>query len=285
MSLHHNSREAAIQDTSNLENSNSLVQTSLITLSAEIEALFSTPKRAKSSIGTAFSRVSAYASNGDKNKQITQSIAEMICRDRLPYSMVEGTGFKKLMKTVVPLYTVPCRKTISDLIDTKDKEKKAIIKQTLRPIKNVRLTMDEWKDMQLRSFLGVTVHFAENYEMKSMSIACELLHENHTREYLSEMILRVCRDWDLSNDKIVSVTTDNGSNIIKAIEISLGRTKHIRCVAHTLNLVAENSVDSTEVKEFLGKVRKIVTWFYQSGVGAEKLRELQIQQKVPERNL
>lgn len=253
--------------------------------STEGVTLSSTPKRAKTSIGAAFLKISAYATNGDKNKQITQTIAEMICRDSLPYSIVEGTGFKKLMKTVAPLYQVPCRKTITDLIDTKYEEKKTLIKQKLKCIKNVCLTIDEWKDMQLRSFLGVTVHFIENFEIKSMSIACEPLHDNHTGEYLSDMILKVCEDWGLPNEKIVSVTTDNGSNIVKAIEITFGRAKHIRCLAHTLNLVVENSVNSTEVKLFLDKVRKIVTWFHQSGVGAEELRQLQMQQKVAEGKL
>ncbi|XP_044739986.1 E3 SUMO-protein ligase ZBED1-like [Chrysoperla carnea] len=275
-----NLREVDVNDSTKLEN-NSLVQSS----STEGEVLSLTPKRAKSSIGAAFMKISAYASNGDKNKQITQTIAEMICRDSLPYSIVEGTGFRKFMKTVAPLYQVPCRKTITDLIDTKYEDKKTLIKQKLKSVKNVCLTIDEWKDMQLRSFLGVTVHFIENFEMKSMSIACEPLHDNHTGEYLSEMILKVCEDWGLPIEKIVSVTTDNGSNIVKAIEITFGRAKHIRCLAHTLNLVVENSVNSTEVKLFLDKVRKIVTWFHQSGVGAEELRQLQMQQKVAEGKL
>ncbi|CAH2095638.1 unnamed protein product [Euphydryas editha] len=89
----------------------------------EIEARPSTLKRTKSSIGSSFAKISAYASDGNKNKEITQNIAEMICRDSLPFSLVEGLGFKKLMKTVAPLYKVPCRNTITHLIDTKYEEK------------------------------------------------------------------------------------------------------------------------------------------------------------------
>lgn len=138
--------------------------------------------------------------------------------------MVEGIGFKKLMKAVAPLYKIPCRNTITDLIDTKYKEKKTLIIQKLRSIKNVPPTIDEWMDMQLSSFLGVTVHFLENFQMNQMNIACEPLHDHHTGEYLSaEMILKVCEDWGLFHDKIVSVTTDNSANIVKAIELSFGR--------------------------------------------------------------
>ncbi|XP_056641517.1 E3 SUMO-protein ligase ZBED1 [Diorhabda sublineata] len=277
-----NLHQVDIQDAAKLGHNNSLVQSST---TESDEASSSTPKRARSDIGAAFSKISAYAKDGDKNKQITQSIAKMICRDSLPYSMVEGTGFKNLMKTVAPLYKVPCRKTITNLIDTKYEEKKIIIKEKLRSVKNVCLTLDEWKDMQLRSFLGVSVHFIENYKMKTINIACEPLHDNHRGEYLSEVILKVCENWGLSHEKIVSVTTDNGSNIVKAIEITFGRAKHVRCLAHTLNLVVENAVNSSEIKLFLDKVRKIVTWFHQSGVGAEELRQIQMQQGVPEGKL
>lgn len=139
--------------------------------------------------------------------------------------------------------------------------------------------------MQLRSFLGVTVHFIENFEMKSINIACEPLHDHHTGEHLSEMINKICEDWSLSHEKIVSVTTDNGSNIVKAIDITFGRPKHVRCLAHTLNLVVANSVNTTDIKIFLDRVRKIVTWFHQSGVGAEELRQAQMLQNVSEGKL
>ncbi|CAH2108874.1 unnamed protein product [Euphydryas editha] len=89
------------------------------------------------------------------------------------------------------------------------------------------------------------------------------------------MINKICDVWGLSHDKIVSITTDNGSNIVKAIKITFGRSKHIRCLAHTLNLVVDNSVNIPEIKLFLDKVRKIVTWFHQSAVGAEELRQTQ----------
>ncbi|CAG9585895.1 unnamed protein product [Danaus chrysippus] len=89
----------------------------------------------------------------------------------------------------------------------------------------------------------------------------------------------------MSYDKIVSITTDNGSNIAKAVEITFGRAKHVRCLAHTLNLVVDNSVNIPEIKIFLDKVRKIVAWFHQSGVGAEELRQLQTVQNVSEGKL
>lgn len=73
----------------------------------------------------------------------------------------------------------------------------------------------------------------------------------------------------------MAVTTDNGPNIVKAIELAFVRAKHIPCIAHTLNLVVQNSVTETEIKIFIDEVRRIVQWFHQSGVGADQLRNSQ----------
>lgn len=86
--------------------------------------------------------------------------------------------------------------------------------------------------------------------------------------------------WVLSHNRIVSVTTDNDSNIVKAIKITFSRAKHVRCLAHTLNLVVDNLVNIPEIKLFLNTVRKIINWFHQSGVRAEELRQKQTLQNV-----
>lgn len=113
-----------------------------------------------------------YSSGGTKNNQITQAIAEMVCRDSLPFKLVEGAGFIKLMKLVAPLYKVPCRKTITNLIDSKYEEKKALIIKKLGSVNSLCLTIDEWKDLQMKSYLGVTVHYIENFEITSINISC-----------------------------------------------------------------------------------------------------------------
>lgn len=99
---------------------------------------------------------------------------------------------------------------------------------------------------------------------------CDPLSERHTAEYLSNIIKNICKAWQIPDEKVVCVTTDNAPNIVKAIEIVYGRAKHIRCMAHTLNLVVNNAVTEPEMKTFLEKVRRIVTWFHQSGVGSDE---------------
>ncbi|XP_046472540.1 E3 SUMO-protein ligase ZBED1-like [Neodiprion pinetum] len=239
-------------------------------------------KLQKMGIEASFSKILEFGSRGSKNKQITDAIAQLIYRDNLPFSVVEGEGFGKLIKLLAPLYKISCRKTITGMIDGKYEEKKAIIINKLQSVTNICLTIDEWKDLQMKSYLGVTNHFIKNFKIVSFNIACEPLAKSHTAEYLSTTTKNICEKWEIPEVKIVAVTTDNGANIVKTIELAFGRAKHIRCTAHTLNLVVQNSVMVIKIKLFIDKVRKIVQWFHQSGVGADQLTNSQKAENVPE---
>ena len=52
-----------------------------------------------------------------KSELITKSVADMIAIDLLPISMVEGAGFRDMMKIVQPEYTVPGRTQMTQRIE------------------------------------------------------------------------------------------------------------------------------------------------------------------------
>ena len=62
------------------------------------------------------SRKKLWDVNSAQSKNLTRVIGEMIALDAEPYLIVERDGFKKLMKTVAPQYTIPSRKTFSDKV-------------------------------------------------------------------------------------------------------------------------------------------------------------------------
>lgn len=72
----------------------------------------------KPKLGTiveAFSRVKSFQ-NGENAGTLTNTIAYMIAVDHLPFSFVEGRGFRKLMKLVAPLYNLTGRKSFTKKI-------------------------------------------------------------------------------------------------------------------------------------------------------------------------
>ncbi|KYQ46786.1 hypothetical protein ALC60_14204 [Trachymyrmex zeteki] len=87
------------------------------------------------------------------------------------------------MKTLAPLYKIPCRKTITRCLEEKYEISKLIKNQLLT--KYVSLTIDTWTEPLNRiSYLGLTVHFLMENEHKSVTIGITELSERHTGEYL-----------------------------------------------------------------------------------------------------
>lgn len=77
-------------------------------------------------------------------------------------------------------------------------------------------------------------------------------------------------DLDIPADilKNIIITTDNASNISKAVNDS--GIQHIRCFAHTVNLAVMKGVNSLSSQ--IARVRKIVSYFHRSSIGSAKLK-------------
>lgn len=133
----------------------------------------------------------------------------------------------------------------------------------------------------------MTVHFILEDKLESVMLGVTLLEERHTAEYLSEWLLQVCTQWEITKEQVIAVVTDNGANILKAVTDTFGKHKHLSCFAHTLNLVASNIIDKEPtVHAMCDKVKTLVTFFKHSVVAADELRkytEKKLIQSVPTR--
>lgn len=201
----------------------------------------------------------------------------MIAKDNLPLNTCEKEGFKYLMKTVAPLYQMPGRKKITDLIDDKYDVLSSIFKKKLADIPNVTLTSDVWTEtMTTKSFLGVTCHFLLEKQLTSLTIGVFELYERHTSQYLGERISSICEEWNIVHSKVTAVVTDNGANIVKTVNDIFGKNKQLSCFGHTLDLVASKVTDDIpDINDIINRVKAIVTYFKQSVSAADDLRKAQ----------
>lgn len=201
----------------------------------------------------------------------------MIARDNLPLNTVEKDGFKYLMKTIAPLYHAPSRKKISRLIEEKYHLLSGIIKQKLiETVSHITLTTDIWTEtMTTTAFLGVTGHFLSENKLNSIIIGVYELGERHTSDYIGQCISNICKEWHISDDKVTTVVTDNGANMVKAVSDLFGKNKQLPCFAHTLDLVASKIIQDEDMKIIIEKVKLIVTYFKQSVVTADEFRKAQ----------
>lgn len=119
----------------------------------------------------------------------------------------------------------------------------------------------------------MTVHYEFEGELQATTIGVTEMTERHTSEVIGRWMRMILQDWHVDDEKIV-VVTDNVTNIKKAVKDTFGFTKHIACFAHSINLVAEDTMNFQDAKILCAKIKKIVTYFKHSTIAADALRKL-----------
>jgi len=75
-----------------------------------------------------------FLEGGSKAGKIMNAIVYIIVKDNLPLNTTTKPGFLNLMKTVTPLYKVPSRMTVTQIIDVKYDLLSVKIKDKLRKL-------------------------------------------------------------------------------------------------------------------------------------------------------
>ncbi|CAL1672038.1 unnamed protein product [Lasius platythorax] len=216
-----------------------------------------------------------FSEGGSKAGGITNAILFMIAKDNMPFNIVKREGFKYFMKTIVPLYSVPGRKSITKYMEEKYNYLSLVAKNRLNTVQHVSLISDLWTNvLNTVSYLEITAHYEFEDELRSTTIDVTEVTERHTAEVLGRWMKNIMDDWN-DKDKVVVMVTDNGPNIVKAeFTYTLEFNKHLPCFAHTLNLVATHTMDFYDATVLVTKIKTIVTFFKQSSIAASELRKV-----------
>jgi hypothetical protein len=98
------------------------------------------------------------------------------------------------------------------------------------------LTTDLWKDKIQQYFLCLTVHFFDkNLNFHSLRMSFKKFKTSHHAHFIKPFILNEINKLNIL-DKIVGITTDNESCVIKACQQLHANCVRISCQAHNLNL-------------------------------------------------
>lgn len=89
----------------------------------------------------------------------------------------------------------------------------------------------------------MAAHYVFEKELKSTTIGVTELTEGHTSDVIGKWMKNLIEEWHISDHKVVVLVTDNGSNIKKAVTVTFGAAKHISCFAHSINSVAQDTMD------------------------------------------
>lgn len=236
-----------------------------------------------------------------RQEDITSALVDWLCGDSVPIYAIEKDGFRKFMSVIEKRYEVPSRKTAMARITSNYNVKCKLLRSELdkhivQPGKFCSITTDMWSASTMEPYMAVTIHYINNdWELQSRLLQCSYLPGSHTGELLAEEIAESMVEWGLAKSAHISdtlgaslphlsaVTSDNGSNIVKACSVlGCGR---IPCFGHCLNLAVKKGLEDERIVRALTAVRKVVRHFAHSGQKQQQLTKVQDELGAPNKKL
>ena len=192
-------------------------------------------------------------------------VLKYIVKDLKPVSTVDSKHFRNLVNGLDPKYDMPGHtyfgNKLAKIYDITSKSLKAIL---CRQVK-VALTCDFWTSAVCQSYLTVTAHYIDDWNMASHVLVTREIAESHTGENIAGNLKDVVREWNIPNG--IFLSTDNASNMVLSAKFLKQESileQHLPCLGHCINLVAKSCLDKkniTEVSGALAKVRAGVKFF------------------------
>ena len=185
--------------------------------------------------------------------------------------------FRHLLHKFEPRYIPPDRKTIAtNYIPSLFEREKQRIHQQLKNVVNFAVTTDIWTSRANHAYTGLTVHYIDS----SYTLQCHLLEtkefpDSHTAVNIQEEVTEIFDDWGLSDKKLVGVTTDNGTNITRAVNLLGWSHCHLPCFSHTLQLGVEKAGRIPMIAKATARCRRLVGHFNHSAKACYLLRAKQ----------
>jgi hypothetical protein len=250
------------------------------------------PKRKQATLQESFQRSSTYAVDDPRVKKLNALLVNLICKEGLPFSLLESEAFKMFVLALDPRYKLPTRQAMSAQMipDRYEEVKSAVVSHLARSGSNASFTTDTWTSSAADAYSAVTPHYInENFNSVNRCIAVRHAPGSHTADLLAAHVTQVLLDFGIqASDRDIHVTTDNGANIKKAMTKVMVNVKWRGCFAHTLQLVVNAGLESKEVPnlgKMLAKARAIVGHFKRSTTASALLHDIQVRHNIVQHKL
>nr|XP_054603768.1 E3 SUMO-protein ligase ZBED1-like [Nothobranchius furzeri] len=237
------------------------------------------------SIISSFSAVAPYEQNSKRSKTITKAITFCIAKDMMPLNTVEKEGFKHLIKVLDQRYEIPGRKYFSQTaLPQLYDECREKLEMDLKDVSFFATTTDLWSSRSSEPYLSLTIHYIDKeWTLQSTCLQTAYFPEDHTAEIISRGLEDALESWNLSKDRQVCITTDNGANIVKAVALQ-GWTR-LQCFGHRLHSAIGGSMKDERIVRAVGVSKKLVSAFSYSWKKKKALAAAQDELKLPKHKL
>ncbi|XP_036940317.1 E3 SUMO-protein ligase ZBED1-like [Acanthopagrus latus] len=243
------------------------------------------PAPTQTTITATLHRATPYPSTSQRHAEITDAITFYLAKDMCPISAVSNKGFKSMVKILDKKYVIPSRNYFSKVALPALYEKcREEIEREITTVEYFATTTDLWSSRTMEPYMSLTIHYIDDdFTMKSRCLQTSFFPQDHTGEAIAQGLREALASWSLREEKQVCITTDNGSNVIKAA--SLNKWMRLQCFGHRLHLAIENAMKDPRIDRAVGICKKLVSSFSYSWRRKKELARAQKELKLPEHGL
>ena len=199
----------------------------------------------------------------------------MIATDILPFSVVEGAAFKRVMTQAEPRY--PLKTETFFRAKKMDEMYTGVVSKIQKLLsvenagKSISFTTDCWSGSN-EALMSLTAHFIDkNWKKVQLVLNVKSLTQSHTGQYIGETFLSMLQEWEIDVERVMLVLRDSGANMVKGMR--LVEMADLSCSAHILHLVINDGLSSQRVVvDILAKRKKIATHFHHSVTAVQRQR-------------
>lgn len=217
-------------------------------------------------------------------EEVKNACIDLVTVAKIPLAVLDSKGFKTLTAQIFSGLDMPTvtSRNIMGLVSEKYNEMKSVM---VKSFKNRILCLKiDTATRCNRGILCVNVQFIDHGEIRVKTLGLVELKQSHTSKYICDEVKAILSEFSISKEQIYSVTTDNGRNMIKAVELlssgdvdnegdadgkenfdegmlnnlKLHSVQSVKCAAHTLQLAVKDFLQRLESVDFIDKARRIV---------------------------
>ena len=135
------------------------------------------------------------------------------------------------------------------------------------------ITTDFWTSRARHGYIGVTCTWiSQDWILHESLLALRRVKYPHTGEIIKVLLNDIFTEWRIM-PRVLTLTTDNGSNIKKAGRLMATTIFHLPCAAHTLQLTVGKGLNL--VKELVLRAKRLIDFFNISPKQRERLQTAQ----------
>ncbi|RXN21005.1 zinc finger BED domain-containing 1-like protein [Labeo rohita] len=157
-----------------------------------------------------------------------------------------------MVKTLDKKYVIPSRNYFSKVALPALYEKcQGGIEREITAVEYFATTTDLWSSRTMEPYMSLTIHYIDgDFTIKSRWLQTSFFPQDHTGDAIALGLREALASW-----RLVSISTDSGSNVIKAA--SLNKWVRLQCFGHRLHLAIENAMRDPQIDRAVGICKKL----------------------------